>query len=794
MSKPNNETIKISVRNLVEFILRSGDIDNTRGTRDADAMQEGSRLHRKIQKRMGANYRAEVPLSILLPVSRDGVDFEFIVEGRADGIIQPEIEDGLVVIDEIKCMFQDVNTLTEMIPVHRAQAMCYAYIYSKQYELKQIGIQLTYCHMETETIRNFEENFTHEDLSIWFDNLVNEYCKWASWQINWRSLRDQTIKKLDFPFVYRPGQKDLVTGVYKTIIRDKKLFIEAPTGVGKTISTIFPTLKAMGEGFVEKIFYLTAKTITRTVAEDTYQLLMEKNLNLKVVTITSKEKICILDKSDCNPISCERAKGHFDRVNDAVFDLLTHETRISRDLITEYAAKYCVCPFEMCLDVTTWADAIICDYNYAFDPNVYLRRFFMNDKKQNYVFLIDEAHNLVDRAREMYSAILYKKDFLIAKKIIKDKSKSLAKYLDVCNNDLLRLKKLCDECEVHENVGDFVLHLLRLLSEFDEFFKENRIVEGKDEVLNLYFEANHFLYIHELLDENYLIYTDYDESGEFRIKLLCMDPSKNLLSCINKGRSAIFFSATLLPIQYYKEQLGGSEEDYAIYAPSPFDLSKRLLMIADDVSTKYTRRNALEYEKIVSYIEEFTKAKCGNYFVFFPSYQMMNQIAELAKERLEGIEMQKSSMSEEEKEEFLSKFVENPTKTTIGFCVMGGIFSEGIDLTKDRLIGAVIVGTGLPQVGTERELFRGFYDKRNGRGFDHAYLYQGMNKVLQSAGRVIRTLDDKGAILLLDERFLNSQYRNLFPREWFPYEIVNQTKMRGFLDEFWKDNESVNDN
>lgn len=791
MSEQKIEKIKISVRNLVEFILRSGDIDNTKGTRDADAMQEGSRLHRKIQKRMGANYQAEVPLSITLPIHRDGVDFEFIVEGRADGIISSEIEDGLVVIDEIKCMFQDVHSLTEMNSVHRAQAMCYAYIYSNQHELTQIGIQLTYCHMETETIKNFEERFLYEDLDNWFHELVQEYCKWAAWQARWRSLRDETIKQIEFPFSYRPGQRDLVTGVYKTIIRDKKLFIEAPTGVGKTISTIFPTIKAMGEGFVEKIFYLTAKTITRTVAEDTFQLLMERDLNLKVVTITSKEKICILDKPDCNPISCERAKGHFDRVNDAVFDMLTHETRISRELITEYASKHCVCPFEMCLDVTTWADAVICDYNYAFDPNVYLRRFFMNDKKQDYVFLIDEAHNLVDRAREMYSATLYKKDFLLVKKIIKDKSKQLSKYLEVCNQDLLRLKKLCDECEVHENVGDFALHLLRLLSEMDEFLKENKLLDGKEEILNLYFETSHFLSIHERLDENYLIYTDYDESGEFRIKLLCMDPSKNLLSCLNKGKSAIFFSATLLPIQYYKEQLGGSEEDYAIYAPSPFDTSKRTLMIAEDVSTKYSRRNSLEYEKIVSYIEAFTSAKCGNYFVFFPSYQMMHQIAELAKERMDAIEMQKSSMTEEEKEEFLAKFVEQPEKTTIGFCVMGGIFSEGIDLTKDRLIGAIIVGTGLPQVCTERELFRGFYDKRNGSGFDYAYLFQGMNKVLQSAGRVIRTVEDRGAILLLDERFLNSQYRNLFPREWYPHDVVNLTKMKLGLDEFWNDEDRI---
>lgn len=779
------EKIKISVRNLVEFILRSGDLDNTKGGRDADAMQEGSRLHRKIQKRMGSNYNPEVPLSITLPIQKDELEFEIIVEGRADGIIAPEIEEAPVMIDEIKCIFADVNLLTEMNPTHRAQAMCYAYIYASGHSLEKIAIQLTYCQMETETIHRFEEEFSFTELKTWFQDLVEEYCKWAAWQIRWKMKRDASIKETDFPFPYRTGQKELVTGVYKTIIRDKKLFIQAPTGVGKTISTVFPAVKAMGEGQLEKIFYLTAKTITRTVAEDTYQLLLNKGLLLKVVTITSKEKICVLDKPDCNPVACERAKGHYDRVNAAVYDMLLNETRISRELIQEYAKKHCVCPFEMCLDVTTWSDAIICDYNYAFDPNVYLRRFFANEKKQNYVFLIDEAHNLVDRAREMYSAVLYKKDFLSVKKFVKDKEKKLAKYLEICNQDLLKLKRECDEFVIYENIGDFVLHLLRLMSEFEEVFKENNAIDGKEELLNLYFDCSRFLYTHELLDENYLIYSDYDESGEFRLKLLCMDPSKNLLSYLNKGRSAVFFSATLLPIGYYKEQLGGNGEDYAVYAPSPFEKEKRLLMIANDVSTKYTRRNSAEYEKIVSYIENFTNVKCGNYFVFFPSYQMLQQIAEIASERIKGIVVQKSSMTEEEREDFLAQFEEQPTETKIGFCVMGGIFSEGIDLTKDRLIGAVIVGTGLPLVCTERELFRDYYDKRNGSGFDHAYLYQGMNKVLQSAGRVIRTIEDKGAILLLDERFRNTQYRNLFPREWIPYETVDKEKMTRLLSEFW---------
>ncbi len=796
----NLRTIKISVRNLVEFILCSGDLDNTRTRSDADAMQAGSKMHRKLQKQMGANYTAEVPLSITVPVNHEDISFELTIEGRADGIINNKViqEDFAVlifeeedanppdiIIDEIKGVYLELSHLTAPIGVHRAQAMCYAYIYATKYEQARIGIRMTYCNLETENLRYFEETFRYQELKDWFSHLVEEYAKWAVWQIKWCDKRDAAIKAMDFPFDYREGQKELVTGVYKTILRKKKLFIEAPTGVGKTISTVFPAIKAMGEGLADKVFYLTAKTITRTVAEETFKILSNKGLDFKVVTITAKEKVCILDKPDCNPGACPRAKGYFDRINDAVYDLLSNENDISRDLILEYGEKHCVCPFEMGLDVTLWSDAIICDYNYVFDPNVYLRRFFSNEKQNNYVFLIDEAHNLVDRAREMYSAVLYKEDFLEVKRLVKDISGKLVRQLDYCNNDLLRLKRECDDFEVQDNVDGLCMHLMSLMTEFETFLQESFIAEGKETILRLFLDVRHFLNIYEIHDDNYTIYTDYEEE-RFRLKLQCMDPSKNLENCMARGRSTILFSATLLPIGYYMEQLGGKkEEDYAVYAPSTFLTENRLILVGNDVSTKYSRRNAREYEKICNYIKEFTRAKAGNYMVFFPSYQMLQEIAELAGEELEGLVVQSSNMTEEEKELFLEEFVENPEKSRIGFCVMGGIFSEGIDLKSNRLIGAVIVGTGLPMVCNERELFRGYFDQKNGTGFDYAYLYSGMNKVLQSAGRVIRTKDDRGAILLLDDRFTQKQYYNLFPREWFPYVTVNQASMKAYLQDFW---------
>lgn len=806
MPQENVKEIRVSVRYLVEFILRSGDLTSSGSRSDPDAMQIGSKMHRKIQKRMGANYRAELPLSITVPVSYDDMDFSLTVEGRADGVIcnnneikddstalMPEKEDDLpqeIVIDEIKGVFRELSHITEPVAVHRAQAMCYAYIYAVKFNHKRMGIRLTYCNLETEQLKYFEETFTFEQLSEWFDKLVTEYIKWAVWQLKWIQKRNLTIKALDFPFEYRKGQKELVTGVYKTILRKKKLFIEAPTGVGKTISTVFPSIKAMGEGLAEKIFYLTAKTIARTVAEDTFKLFGEKGASLKVITLTAKEKLCILDKPLCNPENCPRAKGHFDRINDAVYDLLTAENDISRELIERYATKHCVCPYEMSLDVSLWSDVIICDYNYVFDPVVALRRYFAVDKQSDYVFLVDESHNLVDRGREMYSAVLYKDDFLEVKQYVKESKPKLARLISKCNNDLLTMKRACDDFEILDNVDGLYMHLISLMSELDLLFQEGISAEGEEEIVKLYLDIRHFLNMYEIHDDKYTIFTDY-EGERFRLKLQCMDPSGNLLNCMEKGRSTILFSATLLPIKYYMEQLGGrKEEDYAVYAPSSFPEKNRLIMIARDVSTRYNRRNEREYQKICAYIKEFTESRVGNYMVFFPSYQLLQAVADIALNQLDGLVIQSNNMTEEEREKFLEQFVDEPVSSRIGFCVMGGIFSEGIDLRSDRLIGAVIVGTGLPMVCNERELFRGYYDERCGLGFEYSYLYPGINKVLQSGGRVIRTKDDKGAILLLDDRFTQQQYYSLFPREWFPNIIVNLNSMKQALEKFWSGREN----
>lgn len=775
--------IRISVRSLVEFILREGDIDNrVSGSMEKDAMLLGGKIHRKIQSRMGTNYTAEVPLKIQMPC--DG--FVLQIEGRADGVLK---DDGKVLIDEIKGILLSLEHLEAPVPVHLAQAKCYAYIYAVQNSLKCIDVQMTYCQMETEEIRRFCQEFEFQELQTWFQDLVTQYEKWAKFEIEWRNVRNDSIRQIEFPFPYREGQRDLVASVYRTILRKKKLFIQAPTGVGKTMATVFPAVRAVGEGLGEKIFYLTAKTITRTVAEQAFSLLKEKGLLYKTITLTAKEKICFCEEAECNPDACPYAKGHFDRVNDAVFDLITHSGDWSREVLEEQAKKHMVCPFEMSLDVSNWADAVICDYNYAFDPQAHLKRFFSESGKGEYLFLIDEAHNLVERGREMYSASLYKEDLLEVRKLVKAEDPKLAKGLSECNQQFLELKRECEHYQILKSVSHIALKLMNVLSKLEDYLEECKDAEKKKRVLDFYFAVRSFLNIHDIMDENYVIFSEMMEDGRFQIKLFCVNPAVNLQNYLEQGNSTIFFSATLLPVHYYKKLLSVEKDDYAVYAHSSFPQENKFLFIGTDVSTRYTRRGESTYQRFARYIAVMAEQKKGNYMAFFPSYRFLEEVhtcfLECVDHEVDSI-CQVSYMDEEQREEFLEEFEQEREKSLVAFCVMGGIFSEGIDLTDDKLIGAVIAGTGLPQVCTEREILKQYFNAADMDGFDYAYLYPGMNKVLQSAGRVIRTESDRGVILLLDDRFRAMRYREVFPREWQQYQLGSVKNLEQEIRTFWE--------
>ena len=886
------KTVRTSVRALVEFILRSGDLDNRRGSvSDLEAMAAGSRIHRKIQQRRGAGYTPEVPLRY----ERVYPDYTLVIEGRADGICRlggraaaewsgeedlpaAPFEDA-VLIEEIKGVYADLSRFEEPVPVHLAQAMCYACIYGLQNDLDDIRICMTYVHLESEAEKKFIRAYRLEELTEWFEELLAAYHRWAGFQVEWESKRNASMQNLEFPFDYRPGQRKLVADIYRTVLRRKQLFVQAPTGIGKTMSAVFPSVRAIGEGYGEKIFYLTAKTVTRTVAEEAFGILRGRGLCFKSLTITSKEKTCILDEPDCNPASCPRAKGHFDRVNQALWQMLTEDAAYSRGTVLRYAEAWNVCPFEMQLDLSWFCDAVICDYNYVFDPTARLKRFFgETGRKGDWIFLIDEAHNLVERGREMFSAGLYREDFRdaraaageelehveellhsagtgkrkkrkgkktpgegqmslfpvpepeqrsISEKIPEDNLPAMPRgrekeKLEDLRLNLIRFRKAAERCskvllqyrhehEALRNAGEpageaglagsdlreresaeeFAVSLLNLAGVLEEVLSDMRDCEVRRTLLNFYFDVCGFLDMYELLDENYIIYTGISREDRFYLKLFCVNPAANLQACLDRGRSAVFYSATLLPVKYYQSLLSGRDDDYAVYIRSPFDTGKRLLLIGRDVSSRYTRRTPDEYERFAAYIRETAEAKPGRYLVFFPSYRMLRDILEVFTEHLRedsGIRClcQTPAMSEGEREDFLEAFRDEPDQgTLIGFCVMGGIFSEGIDLYGDRLIGAIVIGTGLPQIGEERELLKRYYDRSGQNGFDYAYRFPGMNKVQQAAGRVIRTTEDVGVILLLDERFGRPENRQLFPVEWSDAQMCTLRSAPEAIRRFW---------
>ncbi len=795
--------MRIAVRELVEFLLRSGDIDNRKKAAPEDALQEGSRIHRLIQKKRGASYQAEVPLSFLYPAG----EYDILLEGRADGIFQ---DTEVYTIEEIKGTYRDVTRMTEPVPVHLAQAKCYAYMFARDKNLPAVRVQMTYCGLSADApadiglsdLRSFTEEYAYEALEEWFLALMEQYRKWADFSFFWKKKSKASMQALAFPYPYREGQKELAGHVYSTIYHGRKLFLEAPTGVGKTLSVVFPSVKAMGEGLADKLFYLTAKTLTATVAEEAFSILRSGGLAVKTVSLMAKEKYCPMEEALCNPLSCPYAKGHYDRVNEALYELLTTQDAFGRHEILTCASKYQVCPYELSLDASLFADAVVCDYNYVFDPHSYLRRFF-GAGGGNYIFLVDEAHNLVDRGRTMYSASLYKEDFLSRKKIVHGFSLRLERAFERCNKEMLALKKayLADpdmaksavSYHTEQNIGPFMQALNYLRLSLEEYLERSED-PIRDEVLSAYFAVTHFQDMQALSETGYVTYSRIEGDGRFCLQLFCVNPSENLKTCMQRARSTVLFSATLLPIQYYKNLLGAEEEDYEVYAKSIFSPEKKGLFIGRDVTTRYRDRSDEMYGNIASYLYHIVKNRTGNYLAFFPSYVFLREVCErfLAMYGEENIAciVQEEHMDEETRRAFLGRFREaEDDKSLLGFCVLGGLFAEGIDLKGESLIGAIIVGVGLPMVCAEREIVKDYFEEESGEGFAYAYRYPGMNKVMQAAGRVIRTVDDVGIVALLDERFLDASYRRLFPREWNTYEVVNLDNVAERVQDFWEKNQ-----
>lgn len=774
-----HKEIRISVRNLVEFILRRGDINS--GFESSVRAVEGTRAHQKIQGE-SENYTSEVPMKYTFSY----MDFSITVEGRADGIIK---DDSRITIDEIKTTLMQLELIDEDFSIlHWAQAKCYAFFYTEENNIEDINVQLTYYNIDTNQIKRIKRNFKAENLKKFFFDVIDKYIEFAEFMYEFNEKRDTSIDNLKFPFEsYRKGQRELAVYVYRTIQNKKKLFINAPTGIGKTMSTAFPSIKALRSGFTSKIFYLTARTVTRTAAENALRILKGKGLELKSVTLTAKEKICFKDEVKCTPDYCPYAKGHYDRINDALLDILKNESIIGRESIQKYAEIHKVCPFEFSLDLTLWCDFIICDYNYVFDPKVYLRRFF-GEGSGDYSFLIDEAHNLVDRSREMFSAQLSKRETLDLKKETSKAESMISKSFGKLNSEFLKLKKqLIDESLVvlDDVPQSFMLQVRRLIEVLEKWLLLNKSGSLHDKILDFYFNLLSFVRIAEFLDERYIIYV-LKENDDFVLRLFCIDSSYLLSKALERGKSAVFFSATLLPSAYYRNVLGGEADDRFLVLQSPFSEKNRELVVLGGISLRYKEREK-NADKVCECIKVSVESRMGNYMVFFPSYEYMNTIYDKIQGKVNAqILIQSQSMDEEKRDEFLEKFKINPKSSCVGFCVLGGIFSEGIDLISDRLIGAVIIGTGIPKLSKERDFLKEYYDKKCKMGFKYAYMYPGFNKVLQAAGRVIRLENDRGIIVLVDDRFRYSSYQNIFPNEWRRHKtLMDIGSLSVLLRKFW---------
>lgn len=754
--------VQISVRTLVEYVYSSGSIDSR--FRTQSTLADGTRIHQKIQKTYQEGDQKEVYLRTEIPYE----NMNYIIDGRCDGLL---MRDGEIIVDEIKSSIKPLDLLEDDgLPVHWAQAIVYAYIYANDHQLEEMIVQLTYVHVETEDKKYYRKKLTLTELERFVFSIIEEYAPYAKLLDNHRTSRNISCKALAFPFEdYRQGQRKLAGAVYKTISEEKNVFVKAPTGIGKTISTLFPAVKAIGEGYLNRIFYLTAKTITRTTAEEAFERMRSCGLCMNSVTITAKDKVCFKEETKCQKDYCEFANGYYDRINEAVRDIFANEQEMTREIIERYARKHTVCPFEFSIDLAYVVDAIICDYNYIFEPRVSLKRLFEEQKKST-ALLVDEAHNLVDRGREMFSATFNKDLFLQLKKEFKDTNKAIFTSASKINNWFINLKKAYSE------KTEFTLEKVdeTLIEQLLQFMNEAEIVlqtETSENLLETYFKVNNFLKITDLLDEHYVIYGEKNRNDLY-IKLFCIDPSK-LLQQMGKGyRSKVFFSATLSPLPYYQDILGGQEEDYLLSIPSPFK-EEQVDVYIKPLSTRFRDRDKTK-DGIVSMIHSLIKTRPGNYLVFFPSYQYLLAVYEqyIQIDLETNTLLQAAGMTEEEREEFLEAFSPDNKETLVGFAVLGGIFSEGVDLIGNRLNGVVVVGVGLPQFCYERNLIKNHFDKLDKNGYDYAYVYPGMNKVLQAGGRLIRSEEDHGTIVLIDDRFLQPQYQMLLPMEWRRFTVI----------------------
>lgn len=771
---------KVSVRELVAFVHNEESIDNRKQSNHTAL--EGSKIHRKLQQSMDENYQSEVSLKTVY----QGKQFDIQLEGRCDGIWQKENQ---IIIDEIKTgehTFEQLEDAT--LQLFMAQAKIYAYIYALQEKLEEVVVMVRYFCTQDEKIDEYQNQYSFDELNNYYQETMKEYEKWLIFLDKYRQNRQKKLQALQFPYNnYRKGQRELSIAVYRTLSQEKCLFMEAPTGTGKTLSTLFPALKAMGEYNQGRIFYLTAKTITRQVALDTMKLFEEQQSEIKTIEISAKEKICFMNECKCNPDYCSFAKNYYQKQKLAIWDLLNNGHFYSREQISEVAKKYECCPFELSLDLSLYSDVIVCDYNYLFDPQVYLKRFFELEETDSY-FLVDEGHNLISRAREMYSKAL-------SLQLIKDFKKFLPKHHRKHHKILQQFIEYCEESRKLLKDQDYLFQkelpdkLIDLGYRWSEYFRDF-LLELKDEIptwlQNLYFDLMSFLKISEYYDDHFTFLVEL-VNHELQFKIFCLDPAHFIKQKLDFGKGSVLFSATLSPVQYYQNLLVGHTDDLTFRQSSPFNQNQFQVLVADYLPMTYKYRSQV-VDSLCELIKKATDIKAGNYFCFFPSFSYMEEVYQRYIQLYPEAEVliQSRELKDVEKEAFLANFQAQNEQVVLGFCVLGGVFSEGIDLKKNRLIGSIIVSVGLPQISKEQEELKKYFDEKNQQGFYYIYQLPGFNKIMQAAGRVIRTEEDRGVIMLIDQRFSRKDYMQLYPTHWSKGVVVHDlNSMLNQLKQFW---------
>ncbi len=792
--------IVISVPELCSMAMPHGDIDNR--TNRAKKRSPGEKIRKKIQK------EANCPYSPLLPITHtslhNGICYE--VSGEADGIMK---QDGNIIVEEISSVRHENDI--EASPVSFAKVKCLAHFICDETEIPSIKVRLTFYIEDTKEIRHIDKEYTRAELSLFYSNMIERISRFAVFEKERVLERYPGISDAHFPFPHiRDGQREFISEAFRAIKHKRRLFAQAPTGTGKTMSALYPAAKALGEGMCDKIFYLTAKTSTGVSAVEAAKKLAEAGAVIKTVTVSAKESVCFCRNAGahpaCDPDECEYARGYYERVWEAIYELLTSQDSYTKKTLLAYARKYRICPYEFSLDLSRWCDLIVCDYNYLFDPRVYFRRYF-DFPSERYVFLIDEAHNLADRAREMYSATISLAPFIKLYSMLSEKDKVLFDVTERTAKEIYRQKKLIgDEIKSDENgddagfyisrepLAELNLQLKKFTDSCERWFYvyrdlDERYAPLKNQVTELYFAVREYLGILDCYDKRFITYVEL-KGDNVSCKLFCLDPSHVLDICMNRGISSVLFSATLTPTDYFKDILGGGKNAQTLTLPSPFERDKLCLAAVDTVSTRYADRDE-NAGVTADIIAAAVCGKKGNYIAYFPSYKYMNTVYSVFKNRYPSVKtaIQKGGAKRTDTSEFLSRFVVQNDDFFVGFCVLGGSFSEGIDLPGERLIGAVVVGVGLPQISSELNIIRDKYEEEYEAGYDYAYVYPGMNKILQATGRVIRREEDVGIVVLVDDRYATPEYTRLFPEHWSDLKYAgNARSLAALVKRFWQKN------